>query len=1115
MEECGKSSRRLRGMERRFYGICVGVLLAVACCWSTMTAGAAGFAWADDGGDVLAAEPANASNEQLSGLEQIDTPDWAPSVSVSFDHGSYGAGDEMLMTLTGVNDGPATIRNVDLTAQVPAGLTVVSGASSLHAAALAPSETLTISAVVMTTGAAAGHAPVSRTPAASAPVATGDALFPLLMLAALALVAVAVTVIARRRAKMGSDVLSMVLALVLAVGLVPTVASPARADDVAGAGGEADVATPLTTGTGQASITVDGIDYQVAATLSVGSADEVALDHLAYASLTAADAVAASATTAQVEIDSDQPFAQEVSASSVTLGDGFANCVVQTIDPVPGNDKAVLLTIAGTVGDGSDFGTVDMAAGAFADQAVSGFGVVSVFAPEPTVGQASVDAHQGYLGEGCFAIPVNLDSAEFVGTPAAIDFSLGDTVQVESAAPDGRRDVVLTVLSQGATPEAQFATLDKALTEHGVKIAATATNCGALTAWSADASPDEGVTALEYVNATPTVSASVSDVSPDADGTDLVATCALRFQALNGAVTLKNVADVALLENDGEEGGCLFDAWYDQAVQDDNTLSFSLAFDGKDLLDAVGDADGELDENEKTLITNMITWMLSSHAVVLENDALRNAWGVPQNGMPIEVDYGAEPALAANALGANDTSVEQTAFEMVQDLMDAAGGFVNAYAKEDPGELFRGGGSVIGMIAKSFGLAEESLVTLEDVMKALDKVESSLQTIDAKVSALSTQLRDMESRQDYQKDVRELQRVLGNLSAYCELVQEKVQSLDKTSEAASFAVLSSGDQRNLEDLAKGVTAVGAKSGSTSYADTMSLGRLIAGEGTIGAKSVVDEYDDWLGTYYNWEPETFEARKTFITRVGEAYVVGYIATMGQLEVQINKEADKGTIDGLRSAQKALVDNMRAVVQVLRGTKDEKGNLVKSSQVMRTEARTDGKVLNLVTNQLFSRWGFTSSMYDSLSRYCKLDIDDVPQYRFDGSLSQANWETMIDRLPAVRKRFPDITTLHSELRKWGFEEPISRSYNFSEGRCSLRTDEEDNHSRYIAGDATRKCTKNRRSVEHTYRYYGTYCDIDSDRIVRDAELYVADSDYHSSKARWYTTVTLHNFLVARSG
>lgn len=1032
-------------------------------------------AWADEAEDVSGA------------------PDWAPAVTAAFDATSYDGADRMVLTVAGTNDGPAIIRDVDFDVVVPQGFYVVSGSASKHLDAIAPGERVEMQLALS-----------QSVPAPTTFARTGDGLAGLavgLVLVVVGALAIAVAVGYFRKG--ASRLLSVVLVGTLAVGMVPVVHGSASADEVASG-------AVLTVGSAEATTAVDGVEVGVVATMAVATADE--LPETTEATLEALDAVAANAVSAHVEIRSDLDFAAQVSPEHLTLGDGLTSCEVVSIERV--DDNTIVLVLAGLAGTGDDYGTVEAAAGAFADTAATGFGIVPVSQPHPFVSDVTDIQSAGYV-DGSFVLSLYLDCAEFIDNPVSTDFSLpaNPAIAVESVGLDGRNVVNVALSVPGETTEEQFEALDTALTEGGIVVAASATNCGALTSTAG------GSSALEYVDALPVATARVENVQEGGDGS-LAFDFVVDLSALNGAVALDDASDVVLREPDGlQSDDCeIVDAT--PKLMDDNTLLFPVTVpvpsgESTSLLQAIGDAngDGTIDGVENAVVQEALAWTLSGHELELKGDALINAWGIPQNGTTVALTLAdsAQPASAS----ARDASTAATSLELCQTALSSIGYFVSAFAMSDPGAFFQGAGSVFGFIAKSVGLSEEELVTLQDVMDQLNRMDTELRTVDTKVSALSQQLNDMERRQDYAKDVRSLQGLIGRISAYSPLVAASVSKLDDVNkDAAKFSELSEGDQKKMRSLAVSTEALRTISGSSAFDDTIKLGDLITGESTIGAKSIVEEYDQWHATYYNWEPETYDARQNFMARVGSAYVMGYAAAMAQLEVKIADEKDADKIAGYRAAEQQLVSGAGRVVEVLRGTKGTDGKLVESPLLAKTHARSDGAVLNLVNGRLFNQASFSSNIYGDLATFTKKDIDNVSTYVFDGSLTRADFEEMARRLPAVKKLYPSATTIRKELELWQLQPNKSVQQELSKTRYTAFVDEVFQTNRFIVSDATRKRTKNKRSVRHTYTYYGDYFDIDANRTVTGAELYKADNKYHSSKVRWYTTCTLHNIMVAKA-
>lgn len=1096
-------------------------------------------AWADEGASLdLAAIGESAANPLAS---TVESPDWSPVVTIATSQDGLAAG-QVRVEVTGTNDSPTTVRGVDVTVALPAGLRMVDGQASAHADALAPGETIRTQAIV--TDAEGGTALTTDTDAGSAPkplAGTGDAAAgACLVVLALLIGAVCVVAIARRRGRRwDSQALSIVVALALVVGLAPTFPAPAAAEE-----------TPVSvTGTAQATITLNGRSYDLSASMVVRSADDFAGDLGTEAWLTTETYVAQGATSAHVTLDSDQPFALRIEPSSIKLGDALANCSVVAVDRI--SDTRIVLTIEGLASEDRSDGSIAIDESAFAAGVVEGFGVIPVEAVVARLEEADASAEEGYLADqGVFVLPVSIGCAEFSRDAAASAFSVpaNSAIHVTAVTCEaGGHKALLTFKVPGESPQEQFEALDQALTEGGVLIDSAALNCGTVTATADNVERAVGMpyetTALEYVDAVPVATARVVGVeAPEGDGGPLTLRCEATVGVVDvGTVDLKRagaeVIDVRHMITDTS----VLDG--PATATDSATFSFGVALsqDAASLLWGTiedTDDDGVL-EDEVQAAADLLDYAISPCEVVIGGAGVTNAWGIPQNGATasLSYDYGEaaeNAAMQANLADAMPLVVEEPDLETVDKSLQAVneafhaiGEFVSAVYEKNPGEVFSGVGSVFGFIGSIVGTSEKPTYTMEEVVSRLNTIQASVSSLGTKLDGIGSQIASIEARDAYRMKV-------DKLVAYANTVNDGIPDLMGTalksvdlSDNVPFDQMSDGNRRAIKKFAHAATNYATTMGFATTSELVKkLNDLITGTAAASDPGICDLYYAYLDTYYNWEPQTFAARKSFMAYVSSAYVYGYAAAMCELNVAIAEayEADnEGAALGYETSRKVLAEKADRVMSMLVGTFDKDGNLAASSLQQQLEDRADGKVLNLVTGEAFAKAssvesenkdiGFNAQAFSAEASNLAQSMNDRDLDKFrvcpvDTRITGAQFKEMAARLKANKL----AASIAKELTAQGISYGVRTTWSTDHGELKKAQGVSmgsQNVQFVVAVNSDRNGTCNRYAVKHGYTYIGDVFDIETGETKSGVTLCAFETSYRPWYCKWDVRYTVYDF------
>lgn len=1118
---------------------------------------------------AAAGMPSAAWGDELSD----DEPDWTPPVSVSVERDGL-PDDQARVVAEGVNDTAYPVGESVLELALPQGLALVDGVLSASADSLDAGDGLRVEAIVAPEGhaGAGGGAAGSANGSSGDPsglAGTGDSAA-VLVVCAVMLVAGGVAVLAWRRRRAAKAALSVVVVLCLTMGMVPVVSTAAHADEAYGAS-PAVAEAAVSQGSASATLELAGASYALSAMMSVRPAVEDPED-VDEADLTAACDVAVGATSARVEFELTAPLADALDAGMVLLDGSLAPWSVDSVERT-GETSFALRMSGPALSDDSD-GSVALSAAAFKDSPEGGWGVVAVTEPEALIAEADASAGQGYDADaGLFVLPVDLGAAEIADGASAADVSVpaDPSIRVTAlSAEPGAHEATVSLSVPGATPAAQLAVLDAALTSGGIAFGSGALTCGELTAVSqaADDAAAYGasVSALEYVQ--PTV---VGIARAVAEGAGEGADGHAPLSEVTFEVDLACVdgGSVNLVEGGSTRLECFLDdesfAIGTIEVIDEDTVSVTvgLGVDHRDVLEAlIDDIDGDgLCGHDAEGALDELGLLLASCAVRIDSGGVADKWGIPQESVVAPILYdpdgafgsmaAADPAAAANAFssdassavalasegGAAAYSTATESLEAVNEALRAIGEFANAFAEGQVGDWFTGAGSVFGFIAHVIEGAEGEFYTMEDVVERLDTMQESLNSIERQVSGLSIQLDAIETRAAYRESINPLLSSTSSLTrGIASLVQKNLRALNLKTVAASFDELSATDQQTLRSLAAATAAYSRTKNTTTTALVDQLGSMLLGNTAIGATGVAQLYFDYVDTYYNWEPETLPARSSFLTYVGTAYVYGYMAAMCELNVQY-ANASEGDKAGIQQSIDDLVEQAGQVAALLAGTEDGQGKWTESDLATRTRERADGKVLNLVTGDAYTRTdastasltaGFSATAllvcpgaqdnFDAV--YKNRRFNDLKAYTLATDVSGEQFQEMAKRLTALSKQsgYSGPTTLAEEIEKMGLY--YQKTYVNSRSDGSLRSSWIESGQKYtgryvISVNPNKVVKASKPSVKHAYVYTGDVFNIYTGKVETGVELSWIQEKYKPWKFKWAISMSASDYKVAVAG
>ncbi len=626
----------------------------------------------------------------------------------------------------------------------------------------------------------------------------------------------------------------------------------------------------------------------------------------------------------------------------------------------------------------------------------------------------------------------------------------------------------------------------------------------------------------------------VSDLADDpADGDDAAAS----FDLIRDAYALETGSEIALRQASDDSDGPADDNGESAQPSDEDDAGTEAASD---------------DPTEEAVPDDENTEEGAVPADDIDPEALRESYDESE-ASDVETDDGEVDADIAAMDGAygmvdytaynlatedEDLKRAREAFEAMEKIFETAGAFAE-FAKGNPAGLLEGFGGVFGFVSQALGFGEGELLSLQDVMDKLNKMDSEITIIDSKIDQLSTQLDEVETYLGYKSDLNDLRDSLVRTEVYSSVLEADVWDENAVKweydEEKGFDGLSDEQLAALEGFLDDIDGIQSTYGYNAAADVIKLGNLINGDGSVLAKSVLQEYNDCVDTLFNWEPETYIYRTLYLTRLQYAYICGYTTAVTQLQYTAWKS---GNPEKYRFALTALTENYQTVQKVVQGEvtykKGEETEIEESRFVLATRPRDDGKLKNMVTGQLFDLGSEESIYSDSLAEFCNRcsSPSGVTTYGFDGSITRGNFESMVGRLANTK-----YETLWDEIVAMtgsdiGFVDPngwsatLKRHDRWSHsGVFSVQLSnayknivdeyETKDYFRYVlVSDAEKHCLHNQASRRHTYDWTCDCFDLVDNKVLTAAEVYIADQKYNANLARWEMVITLHHYCTLKA-
>lgn len=942
-----------------------------------------------------------------------EAPAAVPQLIASFDKESYAAGERATLSFRTLNETPVTWLNVRVATQLPQSvkLAAAGGASEVTVARVAPGEAVELRMNVVFDKAYIGGKLVS----------TGDSLPPAAIVSAVIVVAV-VAVIAfgmvsrnRFRRNAANMSVSLLVCVALVVGLAPALPAEARAEEPVVA------VNP----TAEEMLVVESVascaspSISVSAKLTIGS---VEVDD-ARATVSVADnrPVSANAQYTLIDLVSDIPFASNLSSDAVTLGGAFEGLSLVSVERTGATSATV--RIDGPLGDAGTSGYVAFAPGAFENARMAGG--VSVALETPLV-MFGVEEGSYDSGSSTFILPISVKGGVFSDDAAASCFTFSDagltSMQFDRDTVDVSRGV-LRVTATHESPSAQFEALSEALAADagGVFLDPVALVGEPQVSFSHDMVVGVSDSLADAVYAVPYGSVNVESVQHGSDGSAQVSVRA-SLGVLDGSLQLADPAQISLsTEVSTEEGiqsGILEKSNYVVTSCDNAGFTFELSMpateDGQnDWLTTYEKLSQDGDSEE--LFRTSLTSILASTRVALTDGSVMNAYGIAQQDISFNLTGNPE-ALSLSA--ESDASNSKIAFETLEFIANAIGGF--AQKKEG---ISNGLGSIFGLIASFINTTPE--YTLTDIYDELKSMEGQLTNMENSIDRMANELQSVDKRAGFVANWYQVKGHMDRLNSYEDMNIMLMDMVDKSDQGAGFKELTAENQELLTFFAEGVEDMQSAMGSTVVGDTEGLGNLILGLG----EDTIAEYNNWIETYYNWDPETFDAKYLYLSSLLTAYVQGYSASMAYLNTKAAQSTNPFNPHAMKI--KKLKKSAEQVILKLAGTVvvDETNTphlTEKSTYRKAAEALPNGQYRCLVNNHVYGKDMLNPTIFDAtpLDFGRSVERGDIHLYEFNGSLNQASWETMQGNLGHVRnvENFEGATTLMEELKLVGFSECI---------------------------------------------------------------------------------------------
>lgn len=565
-----------------------------------------------------------------------------------------------------------------------------------------------------------------------------------------------------------------------------------------------------------------------------------------------------------------------------------------------------------------------------------------------------------------------------------------------------------------------------------------------------------------------------------------------------------------------------------------------------------------------------------------------------------------QACLIAQAAGSDEMATE--ALETSDKLLEAIGQFVEAGIKEDAGEAIQGAGSILGVIAKGITVIDGASgvsYDLVDVVERLDSISSDIKDLASQVGQMSTQLDSIEQRTEFTTTGDKVADLVKTGLRYKDFVTGAMNDLDRDGAAsqgansaqaltvaavspqpgseaadgntlvaaqlvaqdnndresqikANYNSLSENDKATLQSLANQTKFAAPNYGASAFETAITLAdKATASKWTWGIDNIYNAYSKYVGSYLNWEPETYSLVKAYTAELNLAFTYSYIAAMNELSIEI---ATSDVADKVAADLTMLEQLLEAADEVctVNGSADVKALM---------EPRSDGKVRNLVTGTLFEPYSrdwdrgfaehaFTARLDLALANRVNgwiardFDLDDTgkfPTQRYESAISRDQFNTMFKRLQTVRTvdGYDSATSLKAEMELVGllpsgyspdgFGSNINWDeytwddgwiYRFSKNSVNteadkslllkIRQEAQSCWYFYTESDDNSRKVKDKSSAEHIRDFTGTAVNIAATTegdLEKKVVLYRLDEKYITGHG-WRLYVTYHPLALAVS-
>lgn len=1021
--------------------------------------------------------PAHAQAEEAG----ADNPP-IPKIVGSFDRDAYEPGDQAVVAFSVTNDTPIAWNKVRLEAHLPQGVKLArdGDAAAREADTLAAGETIELKLNVLFEPSLFKR----LAPTGDKGNAVGIALA---AAAAAGFIALAASTFSRKqaRSRRAKGTMGALMGVVLVAGLAPLVPREAHADEE----GEQAAVTSFTL-EGSATCTAPGAT--VAAMLTVGPTDQEAAFYQANVEVIGGAAASANAKRARINLVSDLPFADELPLDAISLDGDFQGLSVTAVEHVgtatmlDGTEgSALAVTLGGDLGAPGARGVMVFGPGSFSNAAASG---EATLAAE----EALVTFHvaEGFYEDDTFTFPVSLENGRFSSDAQAGHFSFADpSLSATSFAVDANDATrgTLAVAATADTPLNQFKALSAALdADDQLAVDPIALEGEAPVAiahpsyYDGDEATEDAVSTAGAAAAVPYGTVKAKSVTENQDGS-LTVHNTVEFSALDGSVKITDfnrtgnsqitlpgqaptlppdyglgeTGDAGILE--GNPGAVVF------TDVRENGFDFDFGIDAETVKSWYGayTESGLAKEQANEQFLEEMTQLMCGHEVDLADGVVLNKLGIAQGPCAVNLsDESLASIVGGTALYSqeDDMRTAKTVFEVLEKLVSA----ISYFCSSDPSNIGQGISQILGIIAALLETGPQ--YDIKDVLDELNQMKGQLTRMETSVDNLAIQLRAIDKRGGFESDWYQVKWLMDHLNSYGTLYTATIGTMTEEElanggfDAATFEELTEENQKTLTSFKQAIDAKNGLLNTTVYADTVNLGSMITGTGT---KDVVSDYYNWIETYYNWDPETFEIKDVYLGCMITSYLYGYLSSMAYLSTVEGTGTDAEKLNATL-AKEDLRKQADQVLKKLVGQRERvwdqdsmtyKEKFQKSPLRQATEPLANKKIRCLINEHVYSLDNHTGPlsgrMYDdayfgNASFGKSVERDDVLMYSFTGELNLAQWQQMEANLPQVRKikysqkplhdyglDMSDASNIFSELRALGFTMLAVRTENTHTG------------------------------------------------------------------------------------